>query len=327
MKNLINRVLVVLTVSALFAGSIDASQQKRGRRAPTTKKMPAKPANRMTTKKMASAISREKRALSYLRHRSRGNFKVYTAELRKADAAVLRDAVPSAKDQIAILERESINKDDAKRATSFTTGAGMKAAAAVEAAMLNTDLKDAVADLKENPSADNVAKVAALQTEATVAVSQLDDQVEGYKGYMTARNILMGTIAVAGVGLATAYVVYGITPTVAATSTANAIYNATSAAGEALGFQEGGRVHGFAKKYVAPTASWAYGQVEGATNAAINKAAGSWLGQKFGYMTAEQKLAAEQKLEQQIEQQDELAVQAYMAAQQDEEKLQAMQQQ
>jgi len=274
MKNLINRVLVVLTVSALFAGSIDASQQKRGRKAPTTKRMPAK---RMAPRKIAMTPAR---ALAMLRSKSSSSFARYPEEERKANAQTLRDEVPNAKDQIAMLERESLIKDDAKRATSFATGAGMKAAAAIQLAMLGGDLKDAVADLKENPTPTNVAKVAQLQTEATASVAQLDDQVEGYKGYMTQRNIIMGTIAIATVAV-TGYCIANGAPTILAqyvpqvvTDVANKIYTATSKAGAYLGLQEGGTIHGYAKSaketvsgYVTPVSNKFYDWGSSAANA------------------------------------------------------------
>ena len=195
MKNLMNRVLVVLAISAVFAGSMDAVQRRTNRRAPAKR----------TAKRTATAMSAGQRALSNLRHKSRGNFRVYTVALRKADAATLRNEVPNAKNAIATLENASLITDDAKRSASFTSGVGMKAAATVAAIMMNEDLKDATEELKENPTPANIAKVEEKQAEVAAAVVQLDEEAGDWKSYATAKNALRVTLGAAALYIAYAY--------------------------------------------------------------------------------------------------------------------------
>jgi hypothetical protein len=276
MKNLMNRVLVVLAISAVFAGSIDAVQKRtNSRRAPA--KRTARARNARTT------MSRGQAALNYLQYTAVSNFRVHTAERRKAQAAILTEEVPGATRAIAELLKAALITDDVKRAASLRSGAGMKAAATIKAIMMNDDLKEATEDLKANPTPENVAKVAEIQADATAAVVQLDEESQGDKGYMTKRNILMGTIAAATLAV-TAYCIANGAPAFlapyvpqVATDAANKIYNATSAAGEFLGMQEGGKLYGAAvtaKSYITPVTDkvWEYGpaQIAAKTKQAYN---------------------------------------------------------
>jgi hypothetical protein len=192
MKNLMNRVLVVLAISAVFAGNIAAAPKKAMQAADNT---------------TASA----KMALDRLMVKGSKGFAAYSEMHRKRDAATLREQIPGAKSDIAVLEAAVLTKDASKRADAFAPkGKATHAIAAIQLALLNDDLKDANAQLKASPSEANAAMVADKQAAATAAVAQLDEVATGWKSYMTQRNIIMGTIGIAAVGVAAYVGVYGV---------------------------------------------------------------------------------------------------------------------
>jgi hypothetical protein len=222
MKNLMNRILVVLALSAVFAGNISAAA--------------AAPMANDTT---ASA----KMALDRLTIKGPKGFAAYSDMNRKKDAATLRAEVPSVKDEIAVLEAAVLTKDASKRAEAFAPkGKATHALAAIKLALLNDDLKNANAEAKANPTPENIEKLAIKQAQATAAVSQVDESTKGY-------NALVATIGVTAVVVTGFAIAYGAPAWLApyvpqyATDIANVIYTGVSSTGAALGLQEGGKLY------------------------------------------------------------------------------------
>jgi len=287
MKNLMNRVLVVLTVSVLCAGTNKAVPRNRSKNAPQSMR--------------TSPVETPEEALKLLRKsRLKLNADACNQKARKVSIKILNDGVTSAKDAIQILKKETLATDDDKRGDSFAEGgAGFEACAAIEAIILSDKLTNATEKLEaaletKDPTKVLVAtkEVAERRTEAEIVISASEKHNKS-KIFKSARAKVAAAIGISTLVVGGLLTIYGVPEWLKPfipnmiTTMSNATYSTVSAVGKSLGFHRGGRAYGIVN-YLLPVAITA--ALTAASTAATEK-----LAEKEEKEEEEEELAAETK--------------------------------
>jgi hypothetical protein len=265
MKNLMNRVLVVLTVSVLCAGTNKAVPRNRSKSVPSSVQSKEPGTSPVETPKLPKT---PEEALKLLRIKSRLdlNADACNKEARKVSIKILNDGVTSAKDTIQILKKETLATDDKKRAKSFTEGgAGFEACATIEALLLNDKLTNANEKLEaalktKDPTQVLVAtkEVAERRTEAEIVITASEKHNKS-KIFKSARAKVAAAIGISTLVVGGLLTIYGapewLKPFIPdmITTMSNATYSTVSAVGKSLGFHRGGRAYGIVN-YLLPVA-------------------------------------------------------------------------
>jgi len=259
MKNLINKVLVVLTVSAIFAGNIDAARDTN-RRAASTRPAAAPTKNGMTDAQMAlDRLGRMGAAPDTSR---------YTLQNKLDDIATVRNALPKDSGAIAKIEAAVKVKDAKSRRDAFKPGsAAVNACAELTIALATANLDNANKQFDDKPTEANAVRVAEATEKAKANVAVLDDTAaSGWKGYVTKKNILYTVLGVASV-IITGYVMKNgapeaLKPYISPESMVGRAYNwvAESTLGGVLG-----SAAGYAKTFGAAATNYGRSALETAT--------------------------------------------------------------
>lgn len=257
MKNLINKLFVVLTVSALFAGSMEASKpstlaERRMSKGSTAKGSTAKPVA------VTAEPTKAQEALAKIMQYGPSKFEIYTEEQRKNNISVLRNALPKST-LVSILEKYTLEKDISKRNVAFgDNGEALKACVTLNLELCNNNLKNAVDNFENDPKAENAIIVKKQEEIAKNAINEADKVAEGWKKYMTARNALYASIGLAGVVITGYIAIKGVpavlrpylSPFTTRISTlSTSAYNKAAALGEAMGLGETGRIGSAARSF------------------------------------------------------------------------------
>jgi hypothetical protein len=208
MKNLINKVLVVLTVSALFAGSINASQVVKKPKK-TTKAAPAPVA--------AEESTEEQIALTNLYRKGATREEAgYSMDARKNDIATLKGAAnqyKAVKDYSALvkhIEAAATASTFEKKQELFKQN-GIDACHTLLVAFRNNDVKEAKKELDANPaSEDAIVNLKQKEEVLKATVAETDKTSEGNKSYMTVRNAALATLGAAALATSVYISVYGV---------------------------------------------------------------------------------------------------------------------
>ena len=286
MKNLMNRVLVVLAVSAVFAGSINASERRAARRASRAQ---APVVNAVTE-------SNGQMALDSLARNGRVARTYYTVENVKSDIAALQAAVPNAKAEIAILEKQALLEDYTARRASFSTGPAVQAIAIIKVAMTTTGLENATKKAEDQPSEENTKILAVKKIEAETNISELDKIAGDNKQYISRRGKVALAIGVASVVLTGLLYKYGVpkalapyVPTVmtklgasisnSIEATGGFLYSSAASMATAMGLGEEGMIGKAARAGYATAKNYG-GQIAGAVGVT---GVSSYISNKLGF--------------------------------------------
>jgi len=176
MKNLMNRVLVVLTISAVFAGNVDAAQQK-GKKAAAT---PTMEQQTNTAVALIEAIKNCDKALGTTTRKMRVDVLVahYGSNYAEKAPKVV---------QTALLDATAKVRLDNKNAA-------LKAATESSVKEMTKDLKETEKKLESNPDSPE------LQQAVAEKKGMLDYVTTTCKSYMTARTFAAAAVALASAG-------------------------------------------------------------------------------------------------------------------------------
>jgi hypothetical protein len=237
MKNLMNKVLVVLTMSALCVGNVDAMRKSAKKSAPMTA------GERSAVKNMSS----DEQALNRIMVKGAANPAVeggYTFAQRAADIKLLEESTKGAvKGDIAVLRNALNEKDRNKRMQAFSeNGNAVKAGATIAVFLAGAGLKQANTNFEDNKTAANAKKLEEAKNNAVAAVGSLDETAaSNWKSYLTQRNLIMAAIGVATVATAAYVGYYDIGgATTAARALGTTVYTKGGEAAEYLGLGETG---------------------------------------------------------------------------------------